>query len=82
MASGDRLGEARIAVAGKLGYLALILTARHSSCSVVTIPLAPRTARAIDLAIGERTEGPLFVTADGRRAGDQATWTRRPLCAR
>jgi Phage integrase family len=33
----------------------------------VTIPLAPRTARAIDLAIGERTEGPLFVTADGRR---------------
>jgi integrase/recombinase XerD len=23
--------------------------------------------RAIDLAIGERTEGPLFVTSDGRR---------------
>ena len=34
---------------------------------VVTIPLAPRTARAIDLAVGERTEGPLFVTTDGRR---------------
>jgi integrase len=34
---------------------------------VVTIPLAPRTARAVDLAIGERTGGPLFVTADGRR---------------
>ena len=34
---------------------------------VVTIPLAPRTARAIDLAVGERTEGPLFITADGRR---------------
>jgi hypothetical protein len=34
---------------------------------VVTIPLAPRTARAIDLAIGERTEGPLFTAADGRR---------------
>jgi integrase/recombinase XerD len=32
-----------------------------------TIPLAPRTARAIDLAIGERTGGPLFLTADGRR---------------
>ena len=29
--------------------------------------LAPRTARAIDLAIGERTEGPLFTTSDGRR---------------
>jgi len=34
---------------------------------VVTIPLAPRTARAIDLAIGERTGGPLFAAADGRR---------------
>ena len=34
---------------------------------VVTIPLAPRTARAIDLAIGERCQGPVFLAADGRR---------------
>jgi integrase len=34
---------------------------------VVTVPLAPRTARAIDLAIGERTEGPLFMARDDRR---------------
>jgi hypothetical protein len=34
---------------------------------VVTIPLASRTARAIDLAIGERTEGPVFLAADGKR---------------
>jgi integrase/recombinase XerD len=34
---------------------------------VVTIPLAPRTARAIDLAIGERTDGPVFLAPDGRR---------------
>jgi hypothetical protein len=34
---------------------------------VVTIPLAPRTARAIDLAVGDRTEGPLFLADDGRR---------------
>ena len=34
---------------------------------VVTVPLAPRTARAIDLAIGERSDGPFFLTADGRR---------------
>ena len=33
----------------------------------MTIPLAPRTARAIDLAIGERTDGPVFLAADGRR---------------
>ena len=34
---------------------------------MVTIPLAPRTARAIDLAVGERTDGLLVLTADGRR---------------
>ena len=34
---------------------------------MVTIPLVPRTARAIGLAIGERTEGPVFLAADGRR---------------
>ena len=34
---------------------------------VVTIPLVPRTARAIDLAIGECTGGPVFLAADGRR---------------
>ena len=32
---------------------------------MVTIPLAPRTVRAIDLAIGERTGGPVFLAADG-----------------
>jgi site-specific recombinase XerD len=31
------------------------------------IPLAPRTARAIDLAIGERCEGPIFTTRAGQR---------------
>ncbi len=34
---------------------------------MVTIPLAPRTARAIDPAIGERAGGPVFLAADGRR---------------
>jgi integrase/recombinase XerD len=34
---------------------------------VVTVPLAPRTARAVDLTIGERSEGPVFLAADGRR---------------
>jgi integrase/recombinase XerD len=33
----------------------------------VTIPLAPRTARAIDLAIGERCDGPVFLTPGGTR---------------
>jgi integrase/recombinase XerD len=43
------------------------LTITRNCGKVVTIPLAPRTARAINLAIGERTEGPVFLAADGRR---------------
>jgi len=43
------------------------LTITRKGGKVVTIPLAPRTARAIDLAIGERTEGPVFLATDGRR---------------
>lgn len=31
------------------------------------IPLAPRTSRAIDAAVGERTDGPLLARADGSR---------------
>ena len=34
---------------------------------IVTIPLAPRTARAIDLAVGERVDGPIFLSPDGQR---------------
>jgi integrase len=43
------------------------LTITRKGGKVVTIPLAPRTARAIDLAIGERTGGPVSLAADGRR---------------
>jgi site-specific recombinase XerD len=43
------------------------LTITRNGGKVVTIPLAPRTARAIDLAIGERPDGPIFLAADGRR---------------
>src|SRR4051794_3703449 len=34
---------------------------------IVTTPLAPRPAGALDLAIGERTDGRVFLAADGRR---------------
>jgi integrase len=43
------------------------LTITRKGGKVVTVPLAPRTARAIDLATGERTDGPVFLAADGRR---------------
>jgi integrase/recombinase XerD len=47
------------------GHRTLVITRKSSK--VVTIPLAPCTARAIDLAIGERCEGPIFLAPDGRR---------------
>jgi site-specific recombinase XerD len=43
------------------------LTVTRKGGMVATVPLAPRTARAIDLAIGERTQGPVFRAVDGRR---------------
>jgi integrase/recombinase XerD len=47
------------------GHRTLVVTRKGGK--VVTVPLAPRTARAIDLAVGERSEGPVFLSADGRR---------------
>jgi integrase len=41
------------------GHRTLVVTRKGGK--VVTIPLAPRTARAIDLAIGERCAGPVFL---------------------
>src|SRR2546429_1638613 len=47
------------------GHRTLVITRKGGK--VVTIPLAPRTARAIDLAVGERVEGPLFLAPDRQR---------------
>jgi integrase len=41
------------------------LTIVRKGGKIVTIPLAPRTARAVDLAIGERMSGPIFLRPDG-----------------
>jgi integrase/recombinase XerD len=43
------------------------LTIQRKGGKVVTVPLAPRTARAIDRAVAERCEGPIFVAAHGER---------------
>ena len=67
--NGLRVSEATSADIEALGiergHRTLVITRKGGK--VVTIPLAPRTARAIDLAIGERSEGPIFLAADGRR---------------
>jgi integrase/recombinase XerD len=43
------------------------LTVLRKGGKLVTMPLAPRVARAIDLAIGERLDGPIFVDGEGER---------------
>ena len=49
------------------------LTVVRKGGKIVIIPLAPRTARAIDLAIGERVEGPIFL-ANADRLDRHAAW--------
>jgi integrase/recombinase XerD len=67
--NGLRVSEATDASIEALGlergHRTLVITRKGDK--VVTIPLAPRTARAIDLAVGERVEGPIFIASDGRR---------------
>jgi integrase/recombinase XerD len=67
--NGLRVSEATSADIEALGvergHRTLVITRKGGK--VVTIPLAPRTARAIDLAIGERNEGPVFLRGDGQR---------------
>ena len=67
--NGPRVPEATGADIERLGLERghRTMTITRKGGKVVTIPLAPRTARAIDLAIGERTQGPVFLAADGRR---------------
>jgi integrase len=55
------------------------LTITRKGGKVVTIPLAPRTARAIDPAVGERTGAPVFLAADGAAAGPARYSHRRRL---
>jgi len=67
--NGLRVSEATGADVENLGiergHRTLVITRKGGK--VATIPLAPRTVRAIDLAVGERTEGPIFTHSGGRR---------------
>ena len=61
--NGLRISETLNADIDKLGLERghRTLTVLRKGGKIVTIPLAPRTARAIDLAIGERLDGLLFL---------------------
>ena len=61
----EALGADITALGIERGHRTLIVLRKGGK--IVTIPLAPRTARAIDLAIGERAEGPIFLRPDGQR---------------
>jgi len=65
--NGRRVSEATGADIEALGierrHRTLVITRKGGK--VVTIPLAPRTARAIGLAVGERVEGPIFLAQMG-----------------
>ncbi len=50
---------------GPVGPFPLVV--HRKGGKTVTIPLAPRTARAVDLAIGERLSGAIFVDSHGQR---------------
>jgi len=65
--NGLRISEALNAEIEQLGLERghRTLVVQRKGGKTVTIPLAPRTARALDLAIGERVEGPLFVGPSG-----------------
>jgi integrase/recombinase XerD len=52
------------------------LTITRKGGKIVTIPLAARTARAIDLCLGEREEGPIFLDRDGTRRLDRHAASR------
>ena len=39
-----------------------------------TIPMAPRTAKGVDIYVGDRTSGPIFATSTGKRWQRSEAW--------
>ncbi len=56
------------------GHRTLVITRKGGR--IVTIPLAPRTARSIDLCVGEQHEGPIFQNWDRTRRLDRHAASR------
>ena len=79
--NGLRISEALNARIDQLGLERghRTLVVHRKGGKTVTIPLAPRTARALDLAIGERIEGPLFEDHHALRPSPPVTRPARHL---
>ena len=65
--NGLRISEALGADVGALGTERghRVLKITRKGGNTATVPLAPKTAEAVDSYVGDRTAGPLFVTASG-----------------
>src|SRR3954453_23242920 len=67
--NGLRVSEACAAdiegLGSERGHRTLEIVGKGNKPAV--IPLVPRTARTIDLAVGERTRGPILLRHDGER---------------
>ncbi len=51
-----------------------VLKIKRKGGKSATVPLAPRTAEAVDVYLGDRTTGPLFETASGARWHRSEAW--------
>lgn len=71
--NGLRISEALGAEIENLDYQRghRTLFVHRKGHKTATIPLAPRTATSLDLYIGERTSGPIFLNAEGTRRLDR-----------
>jgi site-specific recombinase XerD len=76
--NGLRISEALAAdiehLAVERGHRTLTITRKGGK--IVTIPLAPRTARSIDLCIGERSQGPILLNREATARLDRHAATR------
>jgi len=51
-----------------------VLKVKRKGGKTATVPLAPRTAEAVEAYVGDRTTGPLFITASGARWHRSEAW--------
>lgn len=74
--NGLRVSEALAADAADLGDARGHRTLRvtRKGAKGATVPLAPRTAAAVDALLDGRTTGPIFRTATGKAVDRQAAW--------
>ncbi|MEJ7786173.1 MAG: tyrosine-type recombinase/integrase [Solirubrobacteraceae bacterium] len=74
--NGLRVSEVVAADVGDLGHERghRTLRVRRKGGKVATVPLAPRTAAAVDVLVGDREAGPIFATRTGRPMDRHAAW--------